>query len=223
MRELAGRAFRELKIAASPILRIHLSDIEGISSVQVESRLEPGAVVALIAKLIGAREVFEFGTYKGATTMLIAQNCPECRIVTIDLPEGTSYETARATARVEMTDAYLFDTGARGQFISGEAANRITQIRQDSGAFDEGPYLGRFDLVYVDASHSYSAVKSDTQKALRMLRPGGIIMWDDYDYPGVWQYLNELARERPHFELRYVSDWGKVILLGDRVRLRPIT
>jgi hypothetical protein len=50
--------------------------------------------------------------------------------------------------------------------------------------------------VYIDASHSYSYVKSDTEAALRMLAPGGTIVWDDYTYyPGLYAYLNELGTD----------------------------
>jgi Methyltransferase domain len=39
------------------------------------------------------------------------------------------------------------------------------------------------DLIYIGASHSYSAVKNDTEKALRMLAPSGVIVWDGYYTP----------------------------------------
>jgi hypothetical protein len=50
------------------------------------------------------------------------------------------------------------------------------------------------DLVFIDASHSYSYVRSDTEAALKMLAPTGMIVWDDYTYyPGIFAYLNELS------------------------------
>jgi hypothetical protein len=55
------------------------------------------------------------------------------------------------------------------------------------------------DLVYIDASHSYSAVRSDTQAAFSMLSDLGMIVWDDYTYfPGVYAYLNEIAPTLDH-------------------------
>ena len=35
-------------------------------------------------------------------------------------------------------------------------------------------------MVIVDGGHSYEVAKSDTQNALRLVRNGGIIVWDDY-------------------------------------------
>ena len=41
--------------------------------------------------------------------------------------------------------------------------------------------------MLVDAGHEYEFVKADTETALRLIRPGGTILWDDYDpgWPGV--------------------------------------
>ena len=53
--------------------------------------------------------------------------------------------------------------------------------------------------MFVDGAHAYSYVKSDTEKALRMIRPGGVIVWHDFSpaCPGVWKYLGELAATHP--------------------------
>jgi Methyltransferase domain len=59
----------------------------------------------------------------------------------------------------------------------------VTQIRMDSAKFDPEPCAGIMDLIYIGASHSYSAVKNDTEKALRMLAPSGVIVWDGYYTP----------------------------------------
>jgi hypothetical protein len=64
------------------------------------------------------------------------------------------------------------------------------------------------DLVLVDANHSYENVKSDTGNAFGMLRPGGVIVWDDYRWlrvhticAGVTVFLNELQATRSLFNL----------------------
>jgi hypothetical protein len=37
------------------------------------------------------------------------------------------------------------------------------------------------DLVVVDASHTYAAVFSDSMNAFKMIKPGGVIIWHDYE------------------------------------------
>ena len=44
------------------------------------------------------------------------------------------------------------------------------------------PALGSndFHLIYVDGSHKEPDVYADTLQAVRLVRPGGVILWDDY-------------------------------------------
>jgi len=39
---------------------------------------------------------------------------------------------------------------------------------------------GPFDLIFIDGSHYYEYVKSDTQNALGCLTAGGLVVWHDY-------------------------------------------
>jgi predicted O-methyltransferase YrrM len=40
----------------------------------------------------------------------------------------------------------------------------------------------RFDLVYIDGDHRRETVMLDAMLTWPMLRPGGILIWDDYIY-----------------------------------------
>lgn len=195
----------ELKrLGAARVRNIEPSRINGMESVVVDGPVTRYCtlVLAALAALLECRTVFEFGTYRGDTTWLLAHNLPKARIITLDL----NGPQAAAHARLELTDAAEYfrcwDRGAR--FRDTPEAQRITQLYGDSAVFDFSPYRGRMDLVYVDASHSYSYVRSDTEAALSMLSASGTIVWDDYTYyPGVYAYLNELASalDRPIFHI----------------------
>src|SRR5262249_9067092 len=80
-------------------------------------------------------------------------------------------------------------------------AAKIMQLLGDSKMLDETPYAESCDFVFVDGSHAYSFVESDTKKAMRMVRPGGAVLWHDYRGPrapkDVFRYLNELNRSVP--------------------------
>jgi hypothetical protein len=77
----------------------------------------------------------------------------------------------------------------------------VTQLFGDSKTFDTSPWTGSCDVVFVDGSHAYSYVVSDTQKALDIVAPNGLVLWHDYagprHAPGVYRALNELARRLP--------------------------
>jgi hypothetical protein len=211
-RHFARRLLTELMAMCGDIPPIELSELVGMNDQTVDSNLREGAVVALIAKALRARHMFEFGTFRGRTSMLLAAISPDVQVVTIDLPPKCSLDFVQAQIEspTEITCPNLFD-GERGSLIKGECASRIKQLRQNSADLDAGPYRGRFDLVYIDGSHSYSAVKWVTEKALTMLAPGGTVLWDDYPCPGVWRCLNEFSRACPELGLRYLHNWDKVL------------
>jgi predicted O-methyltransferase YrrM len=211
-RHFARLLLTQLMAACGDIQPIELSELAALNDQTVESNLREGAVVALIAKALGAKQIFEFGTFRGRTSMLLAAISPDVQVVTIDLPPNCSLDfvQAQAGSSIEITCPNLFD-GMRGSLIKGEYGSRIKQLRQSSADLDASRYRGQFELIYIDGSHSYSAVKSDTEKALVMLAPRGTIVWDDYPRPGVWRYLNELDRARPELGLRYLHKWDKVV------------
>ncbi len=59
------------------------------------------------------------------------------------------------------------------------------------------------DFVFIDASHTYEYVLSDSRAALKLLRRGGgtkVILWHDYgEWEGVTRALDELAAGEPTF------------------------
>jgi predicted O-methyltransferase YrrM len=147
----------------------------------------------LLAKHTNRRSIFEFGTFRGYTTYNLALNThPDSKIYTLDLPGSSIHE-----AKLELTSLDLIDKEMSGeQFLGSPVAGKIIQLYGDSAAFDYTPYEGEMDLVFVDASHSYGYVLSDSLVARRLISTGGIIIWHDYPtWPGVWLCLEELKQK----------------------------
>lgn len=141
------------------------------------------ANLGLVTKAVEPKSIFEIGTYRGRSALNFAVNSPaDCEIYTLDLP---SDEREDLTAGMHPADRRLArrgDTGA--DYREFPVSEKITQLYADSLTFDFSPYEGAMDLVYVDGAHHYDAVRSDTENALRMVRPGGVIMWDDFGHYG---------------------------------------
>ncbi|HET9426322.1 MAG TPA: class I SAM-dependent methyltransferase [Gemmatimonadaceae bacterium] len=158
-------------------------------------------VLATVAKK--AKRIFEFGTCSGKTTYLVARNSPPDAVVTtITLApaqageyvkeEGDDRRNIRAALRESKLTHFLYN--------GTPVEPKVRQLFGDSKAFDETPFLDSCDLIFVDGSHAYSYVMSDSRKALRMIRPGGLILWHDYVGPeeeGVFRGMNELAQTLP--------------------------
>lgn len=157
-------------------------------------------ILAVLAK--GARRLFEFGTCTGKTAYLWARNQP---------PDGT---VTTLTLAPDQHDAYQGEPNddlvaerfakeesrfTRFLYSGTDVEGRVRQLYGDSKQFDDTPYAGTCDVVFVDGSHAHSYVVSDSAKALRMVRPGGLVLWHDYspEAPGVFGALNELARRLP--------------------------
>jgi predicted O-methyltransferase YrrM len=154
------------------------------------SNLDPMGQFALvsIAQLRQPETIFEIGTFVGATTLLLARACPSARILTIDLDPALA---SMATVDAERDNAR---SGIGSCFTDAPEGARIEQILGDSRLFDFSPWYGTVDLVLVDGGHEYECVRADTATAFRLLRPGGVIVWDDYEattWPGVVQAVDE--------------------------------
>ena len=96
------------------------------------------------------------------------------------------------------------------RYSGTDVEGKVRQYYGDSKNFNETPFLNICDLVFIDGSHAYSYVCNDSEKALRMICPGGITLWHDYRGPdeaaGVYRYLNELSSRRGTSLVIYCKD-----------------
>lgn len=138
--------------------------------------------LALITKIVAPKNIFEIGTYKGRTALNFALNSPaDCTVYTLDLPPEAKKE---AMERALTVDAMVINRAIPGMdYHNKDVSSKIVQLYGNSLKFNFSPYVGKMDLVYVDGAHDYEAVRVDTANAIKMLRPGGIVLWDDFaDY-----------------------------------------
>jgi hypothetical protein len=157
-------------------------------------------ILAVLAR--DARRLFEFGTCTGKTAYLWARNLPaDGTVTTLTLPPAQLASYASAVGDDPTAERYAREESRFTSFLytGTEAERRITQLYGDSKGFDEAPFVDTCDLVFVDGSHAYSYVMSDSDKALRMVRAGGLVLWHDYspECPGVFRALNALAGRIP--------------------------
>lgn len=165
-------------------------------------------ILAVLAK--DARRLFEFGTCTGKTTYLWASNQPpEGTVTTLTLAphQVGTYRPAPGDDRAAEAWAKQESRFDRFLYQGTPVERRVVQLYGDSKQFNGSPYAGSCDVVFVDGSHAYSYVVSDTAKALEMVRPGGLVLWHDYspECPGVFRALNELAKRLPLVHLRDTS------------------
>jgi hypothetical protein len=136
-----------------------------------------------VALCAGSKSVIELGSYRGYTALALARHLdPKTRIVTVDSDprHGEAYCNGPFASRIE---------------------RRVGNI--DAAMF-AGDSRGTFDLVFLDADHSYAGVRHDTETLFGLVSHYGFFLWHDYansgrfsGINGVPEYLHELSKEFP--------------------------
>lgn len=157
---------------------------------------ESSFLMMQLVAMLRPQRVFEIGTSQGRTTALIAMNCPPTtQIFTLDLPAEMA--VPRGASDLHLIELARKELGVA--FRETNWAGRITQLLGDSSKFDYSPYYDAMDLVTVDGSHTYEFVRCDSMNAFRMIRPGGVILWHDFESMrseyGVSRFVDELRGE----------------------------
>ena len=196
-----GELFTGIESAEVSML---VSQIRGEEDVGMILPITELLVLAAICKYAQPRRIFEIGTYTGSSTFVMAMNTPcQTEVFTLDLDPSKSGMHEHG---VEVGGLRAFTEGTSYQ--ESPFAKKIHQLFGNSLTFDYSSFYGSIDLMFIDANHTYDFVKPDTENAFKLLRPGGIIMWDDYlwdeHHPeciGVARCLHELREIKRLFQL----------------------
>ncbi len=143
---------------------------------------------------------FEIGTFDGRTTLNMAANTPDDAVIyTLDLPREQVENTKFSLDPFERFAIMKETSGTRYRGTKWE--RKIQQLYGDSATFDFTSYQGKIDFVFIDGSHTYEYVLSDSRNAITLLRDGkGAILWHDYpDTSSVLRAINYLQASDSRF------------------------
>ena len=132
----------------------------------------------------------EIGVLYGDTSYHLLQSFPSLTLYSIDpyvaYEEVEGQRTAQILSNYErLARTRLGQFGDRSKMIKDFSVNAATQ-------FPDG-YL---DFVFIDALHTYEAVKADMKAWWRVVRTDGFFCGHDYRWPGVGDAVNEFAAEK---------------------------
>lgn len=129
---------------------------------QMQIAPEQGCFLALLVRLIGARSILEIGTFTGYSALAMALALPaDGRLVTCDVNEDAVFVGRSHWARA----------GVAGKIESIIAPALTTLAELERAA------RPRIDLVFIDADKP--AYDQYYECALRIVRPGGLIVLDN--------------------------------------------
>jgi len=171
------------------------------------------SILVTLTKLISPSEFFEFGTYMGATSVLLAVNSSAtAKITTVDLePETVELSDSNDDALILKDDVendnYLRRMFAeKGSFYidRADAATKakIHRMYHDSRTLDpaKSGLSKRFDFIFIDGGHDYETVRIDTENALKMAKDDAVIIWHDYRskiHGDVTSFVDDFSADHP--------------------------
>lgn len=133
--------------------------------------------------------VLEIGAWEGRSALFFLNYMPRSHLTSIDTWGGGDehQDDARWSSLIADSER-CFDANLAA------FASRLEKIKAASAAAlaDLAIASRRFDVVYVDGSHRAPDVYSDGALAWTMLEPGGVMIFDDYE----WHDMPD-ARDRP--------------------------
>tara|TARA_Y100000590_G_C15640978_1_gene984932 strand:- start:49 stop:834 length:786 start_codon:yes stop_codon:yes gene_type:complete len=168
-------------------------------------------IISSLSKI--SKNIFEFGTCSGKTTYLMALNSSnDSKIfsITLDPNQKNKINKEKKDNKISYRNILSESVYDKFLFSGSEVENKINVIFQNSMEFDEIKFHNFFDLIFIDGGHTYSIVKNDSEKSLKMLNSRGIILWHDY-VPGkesakdVVKYINEISKNKKIFHIKNTS------------------
>ena len=127
----------------------------------------------------GFLRLLEIGSYEGLSSAWLLENAleitaptPPVNLLTcIDAWPGPEYQSMRQKCEHNLRQVAARGGAAPTAYIVYAAPSQevLSTLRADY-----------YHFIYVDGSHKAKDVYQDTVQAVRLVRPGGVILWDDY-------------------------------------------
>jgi predicted O-methyltransferase YrrM len=158
----------DVSLREPDVLRRLRDETRAMPNFQMQIAPEQGQFMALLVRLTGARRILEIGTFTGYSALAMALALPpDGRLVACDVSEEWTAIARRywAEAGVDV----LIDLRL------APALDTLDRLIADGQA-------GRFDTAFIDADKgNYLAYY---ERALDLLRPGGLVMVDNVLWGG---------------------------------------
>ena len=199
----------DVSLRETPLLKRLREETAQLSTARWQIAPEQGQFMALLVQLIGARRIVEVGTFTGYSAICMAQAMPEeGRLICCDIP-GEYNATA---------ERYWREAG-----LNARIEQRLAPALETLNALEGEGLAGQVDLIFIDADKAnYPAY---FEQALRLVRPGGLILFDNTLWSGrvlevnpesadtrAIQALNLALRDDPRIDL-------SLLPLGDGLSL----
>lgn len=162
-----------------------------------------------------SRQIVEIGVYEGASTCFWSDfylDHPDSRLISIDPFTGSEEHHANPENYPELAKIELT---ARGNAAKSKNAAKIEILKAFSQfAYSElclrhgaEPWI---DVLYIDGAHDSTSVARDTVLYVPMVKPGGLVIFDDYAHPDVRRGVDNALNAFASAESAIFTGWQLV-------------
>jgi len=177
-------------------LREETNRMQDVAAMQISP--DQGQFMALMVKLLQARQILEIGCFTGYSSLAMAlalkDNHQGGRIVTCDTSEEWTAIGQRYWQEAGVDDVIDLRIGA--------AEKTLEQLLESD--------LGRFDLAFIDADKT--SQKKYLEYCLRLLRRGGLILVDNVLWGG-----DVLNKDKNDADTVAIREFNRFLLQDKRV------
>lgn len=154
-----------------------------------ERRMRDAESLATVMRNARPGIALEIGTANGMGTLLMSVNAPDSQIFTVNI----SPEELHAGKGGKLTTVALHKENIGSAFRDRNLAN-ITQLFVNTAIWT--PEIGTIDVAFIDGCHDTKFVYNDTRKILRHMKPGGFILWHDFNpqLASKFPWINSVCR-----------------------------
>ena len=138
--------------------------------------------------------IVEVGSWKGASAIAMAKADPRVLVTCVDTWQGSESDHTLIRASEEDVSS-VFMENVKNSGVSSKIAARRGKSVDVAREWDGG----KVDMIFIDANHTYEAVKEDIAAWWPRLMPDGVMIGHDYrtkNFPGVDQAVKEAFGDR---------------------------
>lgn len=169
------------------------------------------------------KKILEIGCYEGASSCFWSDfylDHEDSRLITID-PFTGSEEHLRDPEKY--AGLATIETTARSNIAKSKNAGKVEVIKGYSHLiyphlhhrYGAEPWI---DILYIDGAHDSTSVARDVTLYVPLVKPGGVVFFDDYAHPDVRRAVDMSLNAFATFDLAIFTGWQLVGVVSDYKR-----
>ena len=216
MLDVARRAARLLRGMKRRCLPTRLDRIQAVHGWTREVQLR--YLMRLVRALPDGAVIVELGVWQGRSVFAMAEACRRTSKRVFAIDPWVDYDEGGGPV-----SGYLAQYGVRSfeeVYQAFVAHSRrlglerwIVTVRAPAADAARTWRHGPVSLVFIDASHHYDAVTSDLEAWVPLVRPGGVVCGDDWEWDSVRRAVQDFVTKYPGrvIDLPCANTWAFVV------------